>query len=150
MVSNIRSATAADIDQLVALEFGTYADEGYPAPLFYQALAQWSPWLFIAERDNAVVGYVLAAPGSGSSLWIMSLLVANSARGEGIGRQLMQTLLAQVHTQPNPFSKIALTVSPNNFGAIHLYRQLGFKDIEQIDNFMGPNQHRLLMHYNAC
>ncbi|OZB06769.1 MAG: hypothetical protein B7X54_00990 [Idiomarina sp. 34-48-12] len=146
----IRPALANHVEQLAALELSTYADEGYPAPLFYQAIAQWPEWLLVAERDTAVVGYVLAAPGTEKTLWIMSLLVADTARGEGIGRQLMQALLDQVTTSPTPFSKIALTVSPNNQGAIHLYRALGFKDIEQIDNFMGPNQHRLLMHYDAC
>lgn len=150
MVTAIRSASAADVQQLAALEISTYADEGYPAPLFYQALAQWPQWLLVAERDNTVVGYVLAAPGTEQALWIMSLLVADTARGKGVGRQLMQALLEQVTTSPTQFSTIALTVSPNNQGAIHLYRELGFKDIEQLDNFMGPNQHRLLMHYNPC
>lgn len=146
----IRPALAKDVQQLAALELSTYADEGYPAPLFYQALAQWPQWLIVAERSNAVVGYVLAAPGTEQTLWIMSLLVADTARGKGVGRQLMQALLNQVTTSPISFSTIALTVSPSNDGAIHLYRELGFKDIEQIDNFMGPDQHRLLMHYNPC
>ncbi|WP_404407536.1 GNAT family N-acetyltransferase [Pseudidiomarina marina] len=150
MAAAVRPATATDVAQLAALESNTYADEGYPAPLFYQALAQWPQWFLVAESDNIVVGYVLAAPGSDKTLWIMSVLVDKVARGQGVGRQLMQSLIANVHNHTREFSRLALTVSPNNHGAIHLYRQLGFKDIKQINDFMGPSQHRLLMHYDAC
>ncbi|RZQ57024.1 GNAT family N-acetyltransferase [Pseudidiomarina tainanensis] len=150
MTIHIRPAIAADIESLAALESSTYADEGYPAPLFYQALAQWPQWLLIAARDDVIVGYVLAAPGADNSLWVMSLLVAESARGEGVGSKLMKALLTNVGNQPNSFSKIALTVSPNNHGALHLYHQLGFEKIKQINDFMGPGQHRLFMQMKAC
>ncbi|SDB10168.1 Ribosomal protein S18 acetylase RimI [Pseudidiomarina indica] len=145
MAFDIRPASRQDVEQLAALEFQTYGADGYPSALFYQALVQWPDGFFVATRGQQVCGYVLATPGTDHTLWVMSLLIAESARGQGIGRQLMQYLLDQLRAKPTNYTQIALTVAPDNQHALRLYQQLGFQQRESIPNFMGPQHDRLLL-----
>lgn len=143
MAVTIRPAAHADVELLTDLEQQTYGSEGYPAALFYQALAQWPSSFFVATQQQRVCGYVLAAPGDDQTLWIMSLLIAPSARGHGIGQQLMRYLLDQRCID----TKLALTVAPDNHNAIRLYQRLGFRQAKYIPDFMGPQHDRLLLIY---
>lgn len=147
-MSQIRLATATDIPQLETLERATYPLEGYPAALFYQALGQWPQglWVASAKTDPTIIhGYLLAALGAQDEHWIMSVLIASQARGQGLGKQLLQTYLAQLKSNHPSGVQVKLTVAPANTAAIALYRQLGFQKTDFLPNFMGPDEDRDLM-----
>lgn len=137
-------AQPQDIAQLEALERSTYAHEGYPAPLFYQALAQWPQGLIVARQQQQAVGYLLAAPGQPHEQWIMSVLIAASTRGQGIGKQLLAFYLSEL-TQQGVKCTVKLTVAPTNAAAIALYEQFGFKKIDYLPQCLGPGADRILM-----
>ncbi|WP_417658171.1 GNAT family N-acetyltransferase [Pseudidiomarina sp.] len=143
----IRPARAADVPLLEALERETYALEGYPSALFYQAIAQWPEFTIVATQPHRVLGYLLAAPGTDNELWIMSLLIDQQARGQGIGALLVKHLINHISQPANQFKHLKLSVSPTNQAAIALYQKMGFSNECQIDNFLGPGEHRLLMRY---
>ncbi|RWU11527.1 N-acetyltransferase [Pseudidiomarina gelatinasegens] len=143
----IRQARAADVPQLEALERNTYALEGYPSALFYQAIAQWPEFTIVATKSNRVLGYLLAAPGTNSELWIMSLLIDSMARGQGIGAVLVKHLINHISQSPSKFKHLKLSVSPTNLAAIALYQKMGFSTQNQIDDFLGPGEPRLIMRY---
>ena len=146
-MADICFAQAQHVAQLEALEQATYADEGYPAPLFYQALAQWPEGVIVCVDGQNVLGYLLAAPGQPNEHWIMSLLISEAARGQGIGNQLVQFYLAQVARQKSRPARVKLTVAPDNKPAIALYERNGFKKIDYLPKFMGPNADRILMEW---
>lgn len=143
----IRQANAVDVPQLEALERETYALEGYPSALFYQAIAQWPEFTLVATQSNRVLGYLLAAPGSSNELWIMSVLIDTQARGQGIGAQLVKHLMNQMNASSPPFKHATLSVSPTNHAAIALYQKMGFSPDGHMNDFLGPGEHRLLMRY---
>ncbi|MDT7524733.1 GNAT family N-acetyltransferase [Pseudidiomarina sp. GXY010] len=146
---NVRIATAADVLQLAALEYDQYGAEAYPAPLFYQALAQWPHLQWLAEgtglstRTEQLAGYIMAAPDQQPECcWIMSVLVNSAWRGQGVGKQLLQAWLEHL---PPGYREVKLTVAPNNTAAIGLYQQLGFTEQAYLADFLGPGEDRLLL-----
>lgn len=147
-MATVNFAQPQDIAQLEALERSTYAHEGYPAPLFYQALMQWPQGLVVYRQQQAnqqqAVGYLLAAPGQPHEQWIMSVLIAQSARGQGIGKQLLAFYLDQL-SQQGVQCTVKLTVAPTNTPAIALYEQFGFEKVEYLPQCLGPGADRILM-----
>lgn len=148
-MGEVRYAQAQDIAQIEALELATYAQEGYPAAFFYQALAQWpTGFIVYCEGDN-ILGYLLAAPGQASEQWIMSVLIAEQTRGKGVGKQLLafyfNCVSASLAATPSELKHIKLTVAPYNSAAIALYEKFGFKKIDFLPQFLGPDADRILM-----
>ncbi|RUO18361.1 GNAT family N-acetyltransferase [Aliidiomarina haloalkalitolerans] len=144
----ISPAQTSDIPKLAQLEYHDYQEEGYPNTFFWQALAQW-PSLFLvckeaSNSDAPVFGYALAAPAEQpQQVWIMSLLVAQAGRGKGIGRKLMDELLAALSR--HGYHEALLTVAPNNLAAVKLYQSLGFEVTALKKDYLGPAQDRYLM-----
>lgn len=140
----IRFAQAADISTLVALEYQHYKAEGYPEAFLFQAFRQWPKMLWVAEDSSQVCGYLLAAPGEVSGeAWIMSALVSDNFRGQGIGATLMKQAISELKSQG--IQSIQLSVAAENEAALKLYENLGFTVTERKDNYLGAGEHRLIM-----
>jgi ribosomal-protein-alanine N-acetyltransferase len=144
-MTKVRYAQAQDIAQIEALELATYAHEGYPSAFFYQALAQWPTGFIVYCEADQVLGYLLAAPGQANEHWIMSVLIAEQARGKGVGKQLMAYYLDGLAANSNEQTQIKLTVAPYNSAAIALYEKFGFKKTDFLPQFLGPDADRILM-----
>ncbi len=81
----------------------------------------------IAELDGSVVGccaLVFTAPGE---LELAKMTVAESARGCGIGRRLLQFAIAVA--QRMGASRLCLESNKRAAAAVHLYEQLGFRHL---------------------
>jgi ribosomal-protein-alanine N-acetyltransferase len=136
-------ADAADVAAIAELEWSYYGADGYPAALFYQALQQWPQGLWVAKRQQ-LLGYLLIAPASGADThWLMSMLVAPQARGQGLGKALLQHVL----TTNTELGCIRLTVASDNHTAQRIYQQCGFTKIDEIADFFGPGAHRWLFEW---
>jgi ribosomal protein S18 acetylase RimI-like enzyme len=59
---------------------------------------------------------------------VVGMAVATAAQGQGLGRLLMQALLAQARTLP-ALVQLDLTVTEGNAPAQHLYESLGFQTV---------------------
>lgn len=145
----IRLATAADIAAVGALEHQQYAAEGYPAAFLLQALRQWPQLFWVAELSvngkTTLAGYVLAAPASETAeFWIMSVLVAPAARGQQVGKLLMQRVMADLAPSAK---KLWLSVAPNNTAAQKLYLNLGFQQQYYAADYLGIGEHRDILCY---
>lgn len=137
----VELAGAADIATITALERDYYGAEGYPSALFYQALVQWPQGLWVVKQQQQVQGYLLMAPSAEPKvLWLMSMLIAPAARGQGLGTLLLQQVIAQ---QPG-LTCLRLTVAADNHAAQHIYRQCGFVKRDEIADFFGPGGDRWL------
>lgn len=137
-------ATMADIPTITALDAAAYSGDSYNPGFLYQALLQWPQGLWVAKSSNAVLGYALTAPGQTSAdAWLMAVIVAEPARGQGLGRKLCEACIESARLSKH--SRLYLTVAPDNNQAIRLYQTLGFQTLETLYNVLGPGVHRDIM-----
>jgi len=82
-------------------------------------------------EDGYTLGYITSIAYRNSG-WIGNLLVRPEARKRGIGRRLMEGAIAALND--SGVETIWLTASAQGAG---LYRQLGFKEIDRINRWIG-------------
>lgn len=141
----IRSATASDLANLAKIDRDGFGDESYPLFVLKQFMDIAPSGLIVAEENAALTGYALAASvgGQATTSWLLSLVVAQSYRGLGVGRALAKNIIERQQMQGA--TKILLTVNPENTVAITLYRSLGFADLDLIADYFGRGSDRLTM-----
>jgi ribosomal-protein-alanine N-acetyltransferase len=120
----LRAMELHDVEAVVAIEHRTY-----PFP--------WSDGIFrdcvrvgytclVLEFDDVLVGYGVLSSGAGES-HLLNLCVREEFRGRGLGRILLDALLAAAITAG---ARVAfLEARPGNTGAIRLYQAFGFVQI---------------------
>jgi ribosomal protein S18 acetylase RimI-like enzyme len=88
--------------------------------------------VLVAERENEVVGYVLA--GLEGTSWrdlrgpcgfIHDVYVHESARRQGIGQSLLRAAIDWAHSKGR--DQVVLWSKSGNEGAQHLFARLGFR-----------------------
>ena len=82
---------------------------------------------FVAMQEQRVVGWCDVLPQMGqmrSHAGVLGMGVAANARGQGVGKALIQAAIAQAHARG--LSRIELTVHSENHVAQGLYRSVGF------------------------
>ncbi len=142
---HFRTAKPTDAAHLAQLEHLQYGAESYPAPLFYQAVAQWPQLQWVAADGDEIAGFVMAANGErANQIWIMSLLIGTNYRGMQLGKRLMHKVLDAAKRLG--MHEACLTVAPENAAAIKLYHGLGFTEQAYLKDFLGPGEDRLQLH----
>lgn len=106
----------------------TLAEESAKDDAFWaERLANPAVATFVAEKDWQDVGLVTAAPlpnGPSDAIGLYGMWVDPSARGLGVGAQLIHRLIDWARAQG--YRKVLLGVVENNHHAIALYTRLGF------------------------
>jgi ribosomal protein S18 acetylase RimI-like enzyme len=98
--------------------------------------------LFVAREVCQPVGFILIDPyGCAGSAYIASIAVTQSARGKGIGEQL----LAFAERQAAGRRFIFLCVSSFNHRAQELYYRLGYERVGEIPNYIIEGHAELLL-----
>jgi ribosomal-protein-alanine N-acetyltransferase len=77
-------------------------------------------------RGASLIGFALSRHAAGEAE-ILSVAVAKSERGKGIGRALMNAHLARLAAAGA--TSVFLEVEPGNAGALALYQRLGFDTV---------------------
>ena len=84
---------------------------------------------FVAVEDGRVVGWVALAPTSARACYAgvaeSSVYIAGSARGRGVGRALMEALVASAETAE--IWTIHAGMFPENVASVALHESLGFR-----------------------
>ena len=113
------------------LEAGPGAEHGYGSFLG-SMLGSDDNAVFVAEKDESIVGYVWAAlePLSWKELrgpagFIHDVVVTDEARRSGIGELLMQTAIRWLRERDAP--RVILWTAAPNEGAQALFGRLGFR-----------------------
>lgn len=125
----MRTHYAFDPQRFLRPEEG--AEQGYAA--FLGSMMRHGG-VFVATRDDVVIGYVWAAmePLSWKELrgpagFIHDILVEESARGAGIGKQLMQAAIDWLRAEGAP--RVVLWTAAQNTRAHKLFREeFGFRE----------------------
>ncbi len=80
----------------------------------------------VGKARSGLAGFVLARNADGEAE-IITIAVARAHRRRGLGRQLMDAVLRELHGARA--EALFLEVDEGNAAAIRLYRQLGFADV---------------------
>ncbi len=95
-----------------------------------EAASSGDSLLLVARSAGALVGWVsLSGTGLARHRHVtrLEVMVGRSARGQGVGRQLVEAALAWASAHP-VIAKVSLVVYAKNDAAIGLYRALGFAE----------------------
>lgn len=111
-----------------------WAGPGVPYPLapdaFAQALQlQQRPGWVLLDAEGHCLGFGQYWPTSPGTLHLGRIIISPQARGRGLGRALMQALVAQA-LQSAAVERLTLRVYRDNVAAVSLYRDLGFHPME--------------------
>lgn len=102
-----------------------------PEPI--QRLLERSPGIsLVAERDGVIVGSVLGSQDTRRG-YVHHLVVAPTARGTGLGRRLMEEVLARFAAAGIP--KVHLFVLKTNPDVESFYRHLGWTERRDLTMF---------------
>ena len=135
-VATVQPMTAADWPAVRAIY-----DEGIASgdATFETAVPSWEEWdrshlrehRFVARRGGEVIGWVAASPVSSRCVYSgvveHSVYVADAARGQGIGRLLLQALIKS--TEAAGIWTIESGVFPENSVSLALHEACGFRRV---------------------
>lgn len=90
----------------------------------------------VAETSGRIDGFALGYPDPPDAGRVVTLDVHPSARRQGLGRRLLETLLERLAR--GGAARAVLEVDVRNSGAIAFYRELGFRKTRRIRSYYGP------------
>ena len=115
------------INDVVALDVEVFGDEAWSAEAFWSELANPDSYYLVATSSEGVppLGYA-GLTVSGTESYIQTIGVTGSVQRSGIGRRLMDALLAEAVRRGADMCWLEVRI--DNAVAQHLYRTLGFTD----------------------
>ena len=133
----LRRAGVDDLDAIMAIEQATFATDAWSSELMRAELDNAHTYYLVAQGAG-VEGYAgLLAPQGAGQADIQTIAVVEGARGQGLGRTLMNALLSEARTRGA--DEVFLEVRADNLAAQHLYESLGFARIDLRKNYYQPD-----------
>jgi ribosomal-protein-alanine N-acetyltransferase len=127
----------SDLPAVLDLERDLFPEDAWTREMFASELrgGPLDRYYLVAEEDGRVVGYAgllaptsrRARPRSGGQADVLTMAVASSHWGQGIGSALLQALLAEAAARN--CAEVFLEVRVDNPRAQRLYRRHGFADV---------------------
>jgi len=143
-----RRATGDDARAIAALESRVFpaSEDPFSVDRLRRMLRNPRAMAMVVEDAGVVVGWSVALVRRNAS-WrsgrIYSVAVDPAYAGRGIGRALVESLLAEL--APLDVHRIYLEVRADNEPAIKLYRSLGFAPVGWLDDYYGPGRDGMRM-----
>ncbi|WP_433724942.1 ribosomal protein S18-alanine N-acetyltransferase [Actinoplanes sp. CA-051413] len=132
------------IAEVLPIEEDLFGAEKWSAAMFWNELAQRHFYL-VAEEDEKVAGYAGLAIVDQQESWVQNIAVDRRAQRGGIGRQLLEALLAEAGQR-----KVLLEVAVDNAPAQRLYAGYDFEPVGLRRGYYQPsNTDALVMMRNA-
>jgi len=139
----VRQAERADLLAVVRIERACFSDP-WPHDAFERLLDE--PAFLVAEREGAVVGFVVAdrTPNHGRDIGhVKDLAVHPDARGEGIGRTLLRSALTRLRA--TGVAVVRLEVREGNDPARSLYADEGFEPVRRVGGYYRDGEDALVL-----
>ncbi|WP_104198436.1 ribosomal protein S18-alanine N-acetyltransferase [Cryobacterium sp. M15] len=131
MTWQLRRAHEADLVAIMHLETTIFENDAWSAPMMLRDLGDPACYYLVAfppDSPGTIEAYAgLLAPQGATEGDIQTIAVADSARGHGLGRALMEALISEARKRGARL--IFLEVRADNPGAQRLYARLGFLDV---------------------
>lgn len=136
MTVRLRGMTPADLPAVLGLERELFPDDAWTPQMFASELrgVPASRYYLVADDDGQIAGYagLLAPPlraarrRPGGQADVLTMAVATTRWGQGIGSALLAALLAEAAARG--CAEVFLEVRVDNPRAQRLYRRFGFAD----------------------
>ena len=139
----IRIADENDLDQIMRIENECFASDAWSIENMHDELVGAERFYVvaystIAEDPDRLIGYAgLAKSPLVSQGDVQTIAVTPSSRGIGLGRALMNALLAEAKRAK--LKDVFLEVRADNPTAQNLYRALGFEQIDVRKRYYQPD-----------
>jgi ribosomal-protein-alanine acetyltransferase len=139
MTWHLRRAEPDDLEAIMAIETSTFLGDAWPPSMMAEELAApHRHYLVAVADDDGLDGYAgLFAPAGGDQADIQTIAVTPRARRRGLGRTLMDALLAEARRRD--VREVLLEVRADNPAAQALYADLGFEQIAVRPNYYQPD-----------
>ena len=125
--ARLRDLHWTDIDDVVALEGDLFPDDAWtPASLWAELAARPRRSYVVAQDADGLAGYGGVDLG-GEVADIMTMAVAPRAQGRGLGRTLLDELVARAVADHAAY--LMLEVRADNTPALRLYESTGFETL---------------------
>ena len=111
------------IAEVLPIEEDLFGAEKWSAAMFWNELAQRHFYL-VAEENEKVAGYAGLAVVDQEESWVQNIAVDRRAQRGGVGRQLLEALLAEAGQR-----KVLLEVAVDNAPAQRLYAGYDFEPV---------------------
>lgn len=111
------------IAEVLPIEEDLFGAEQWSAAMFWNELAQRRFYL-VAEENDKVAGYAGLAVIDHDESWVQNIAVDRRAQRRGLGRQLLEALLAEAGKR-----KVLLEVAVDNAPAQRLYAGYDFEPV---------------------
>jgi ribosomal-protein-alanine N-acetyltransferase len=132
------------IAEVLPIEEDLFGAEKWSAAMFWNELAQRHFYL-VAEENEKVAGYAGLAVVDQEESWVQNIAVDRRAQRGGIGRQLLEALLAEAGRR-----KVLLEVAVDNVPAQRLYAGYDFEPVGIRRGYYQPsNTDAVVMMRNA-
>ncbi|MCS0502360.1 GNAT family N-acetyltransferase [Ancylobacter mangrovi] len=129
----LRPARAADAEAMARLHAASFR-LGWDSAEFERLLANRLARAWVATRGpgGPVLGFILLS-GVSPEIEILSIAVAPSARGHGVGRRLVEAAFGALAAEG--FTAVFLEVEEGNRAALSLYARSGFREIGRREGY---------------
>ncbi|HEX6968997.1 MAG TPA: ribosomal protein S18-alanine N-acetyltransferase [Micromonosporaceae bacterium] len=115
------------IPQVLPIEADLFGVDRWSAAMFWNELANGHFYLTALDESGALVGYAGLATVPPDEAWVQNIAVRRDAQRQGIGRALLEALLAEAARQG--IRHTLLEVAADNAPAQRLYAAYGFEPI---------------------
>ncbi len=115
------------IDEVLPIEADLFGAEQWSAAMFWNELANGQHYRVATAADGAVLGYAGLAVAPPDEAWVQNIAVRRDAQRRGIGRLLLEALLAEATRLG--VRAVLLEVAADNAPAQRLYATYDFEPI---------------------
>ncbi|HUK17213.1 MAG TPA: ribosomal protein S18-alanine N-acetyltransferase [Bryobacteraceae bacterium] len=135
----IRAGGAADLAPIAAIQAAS------PEAAQWEVSGYLQYDLRVAICEKQVVGFLVSRAPDGSECEILNLAVSPQFRRAGIGRLLVESLLAGFS------GTVFLEVRASNRVATGLYKSIGFEEVSRRPNYYdSPLEAAIVMKFHSC
>jgi ribosomal-protein-alanine N-acetyltransferase len=115
------------IDEILPIEADLFGVEQWSAAMLWNELANGHYYLVALDEAGAVAGYAGLAVQPSAEAWVQNIAVRRDSQRAGIGRTLLEALLAEAGRRE--VRTILLEVAVDNAPAQKLYAAYGFEPV---------------------
>lgn len=134
----LRTATAEDLDQIMALEHASFPTDAWSEAMMREELASPHGRYLVDEEAGRLVGYAgLRAIKGAKDADVQTIAIAEAARGRGRGRALLHGLLTEAAERG--VHDVFLEVRADNPVAQALYASEGFHEVGRRPRYYQPD-----------
>lgn len=134
----IRVATPGDLGAIMAIETASFPSDAWSSDAMSAELATEYSHYVVDDEDGGIIGYAgLRALRGSADADIQTIALIEARRGEGRGRAMLRTLLAEASARGA--REVFLEVRADNPAAESLYLSEGFEEIGRRPRYYQPD-----------